>query len=289
MAGETRVDVFDGKYTVILGDDGSSRALRYGEFWPGSPGSLNNLECALARELHDLREAGRALYFAGRWSCDRPADEAALWIGLRDGLGLKPGSATAAGMGDDPAGPPRLCASWFRAGAMAQRDAIVARIHGTQGELFAMTAADVPLAPLPTLETPRPPLAGTWGWYAGSNSEWYEIGPYETRDQAIDQARAHFGADFAFHLVEAQTGAIRFDADQVIERFLENEAGDLFDADHQEADRAGAGIECEAADLELQRLLDDWLDRWRHTFARPNIFAATRNEEVIAAQTETAA
>lgn len=255
-------------------------------------GRVDELLAANNREVERRRalmRAGRDLYFAGRWSCDRPADEGALWIALRDALELEPGSATKAGVANAQLSSLPVCWAWFRAGAMAQRDAIVERIHGTQGELFALTAADVPLATPPALETPRPSSAGTWGWYAGSNSEWYEVGPYESREVAIAQARAHFGADFAFHIVEAQTGAVHMTAESVILNFLEGEAGDLFDAEHQEADRAGSGTEIEAADLELQARLDEWLDRWRHTFAKPNIFAATRNEEVIAAQPETAA
>lgn len=45
-----------------------------------------------------LRKAGLDLYFAGRWSCDRPVDEAKLWEALRDALELEKGSATRAGV-----------------------------------------------------------------------------------------------------------------------------------------------------------------------------------------------
>lgn len=44
-----------------------------------------------------LRKAALALYFAGRWSCHKPVDEAKLWEDLRDALGLPAGSATKAG------------------------------------------------------------------------------------------------------------------------------------------------------------------------------------------------
>jgi hypothetical protein len=56
----------------------------------------NNREVERRRALH---AAGYDLYYAGRWSCDRPVDEAALWIALRDAMGLEPGTATALGMG----------------------------------------------------------------------------------------------------------------------------------------------------------------------------------------------
>lgn len=47
-----------------------------------------------------LFTAAHALYFAGRWTCDRPVDASRLWTALRDALGVLPGSATAAGMGE---------------------------------------------------------------------------------------------------------------------------------------------------------------------------------------------
>lgn len=40
-----------------------------------------------------LRTAALMLYFAGRWRCDRPCDEAALWSALRDALSLPPGTS----------------------------------------------------------------------------------------------------------------------------------------------------------------------------------------------------
>jgi hypothetical protein len=51
-----------------------------------------------APEGEALQTAALALYMAGRWSCDRPVDEAALWIALRDALGLAPETATQAGI-----------------------------------------------------------------------------------------------------------------------------------------------------------------------------------------------
>jgi hypothetical protein len=58
--------------------------------------NANNREVERRRALE---RAGRDLYFAGRWSCDRPADEAQLWEAMRDALQLPAGSATAVGLG----------------------------------------------------------------------------------------------------------------------------------------------------------------------------------------------
>lgn len=64
----------------------------------------------LARELETVREAGRGLYMAGIWYLPTgglsEARQGALWKDFRDALGLEPGTATAAGIGADPAEPP---------------------------------------------------------------------------------------------------------------------------------------------------------------------------------------
>jgi hypothetical protein len=50
--------------------------------------------------MKTIEEAALALYFAGRWSCDKlpPDEQARLWEELRDALGLPEGSATKAGV-----------------------------------------------------------------------------------------------------------------------------------------------------------------------------------------------
>ena len=55
---EERIDVCEGKYTVVLRSDGTSTALRYGVAeWPAYIGQqLDNLTTALARDLIDAHE-----------------------------------------------------------------------------------------------------------------------------------------------------------------------------------------------------------------------------------------
>jgi hypothetical protein len=51
---------------------------------------------ALRVKNERLRAAGTALYMAGKWSCDIPADEQAhLWEAMRDAIGLPAGTETA--------------------------------------------------------------------------------------------------------------------------------------------------------------------------------------------------
>lgn len=62
---------------------------------------------ASERDSAVLEQAARELYFAGRWQLEGVADEhsAELWAALRDALGLPPGSATAAGLGQQEVQP----------------------------------------------------------------------------------------------------------------------------------------------------------------------------------------
>jgi hypothetical protein len=43
--------------------------------------------------LTNLRNAVRALYYSAVWHADRPVDEQALWIAVRDAAGFKPGGS----------------------------------------------------------------------------------------------------------------------------------------------------------------------------------------------------
>jgi hypothetical protein len=56
MAGETRVAVEGGKFTVVLCDDGSNYALRYGEHWAPHANGVGNLAASLAYELDEARQ-----------------------------------------------------------------------------------------------------------------------------------------------------------------------------------------------------------------------------------------
>jgi hypothetical protein len=127
-----------------------------------------------------------------------------------------------------------------------------------------------------------PTGAPEWRWYGGDNDEFYNVGPCATREEAIAEARARYGADVRLYVVEGAPQALQPpDAEDVILHYLEGSAQDGFDAEHRECDREGGADQVRAADEELQELLNGWLDRWRHTFATPNLFAACRNEEVI--------
>lgn len=50
----TRIDIDNGKYSILHENSANLRALRYGEPWPAFEGS--NLILAMAQEIEDLRE-----------------------------------------------------------------------------------------------------------------------------------------------------------------------------------------------------------------------------------------
>jgi len=66
----------------------------------GEPGD-HHPECPFGRaeraeqRIAELEEAGRRLYYAGFWRCDREVDEVALWDRMKAVLGLPHGTSPA--------------------------------------------------------------------------------------------------------------------------------------------------------------------------------------------------
>ncbi|MBB5697027.1 hypothetical protein [Sphingomonas yantingensis] len=120
--------------------------------------------------------------------------------------------------------------------------------------------------------------ANAWKWWAGRDEEWFDVGPCDTREQAIEEG--HASHEDGFHIIEALPGDLKFSAARMIDDQY-YEADDLFDFDHTEPDRSGPHQE---ADAELQALLDAWTEKWGHTFVTPTMFRATRNGEHVRAR-----
>lgn len=120
----------------------------------------------------------------------------------------------------------------------------------------------------------------TWGWWVGSNEEWYSTGPLASRDDAIAGGKAEYPGE-TFCIVEALPQSLSFSAENLIDAQY-FEADDLFSyEDGNDPDRKGKPEVIKEANAELQALLDQWCDKWRHTFVTPSLFAATRNGETI--------
>lgn len=114
-------------------------------------------------------------------------------------------------------------------------------------------------------------------WWAGTNDEWFTIGPLPSREGVIAEARHQLPGE-SFHICRAALQQVSFSAERMIEdQYFEQE--DLFSyEDGNDPDRVGDHA---AADAELQAFLDDWTERYRHTFVRPTLFAWVADRDRI--------
>ncbi len=123
-----------------------------------------------------------------------------------------------------------------------------------------------------------------WKWFSGTSDEFYENGPFATKQEAVAELDGYGG----FIIEAVQRDNVRLSASRLIEdQYFEDD--DDFDFDHAEPDRVGKKEDVEAADAELQALLDGWCAKFGHTFVRPNLFLKSRNHEEIPADPQEAA
>lgn len=124
-----------------------------------------------------------------------------------------------------------------------------------------------------------------WAWWAGKDEEWMTVGPCPTREDAISEFIDDIGEGEGDGIViEAVMSTLSLDAASILDNAYEHwsDCGDLFSHEYGDApEPQGSKEDQKAAEVELQALLDTWFDKWRHTFPTPNMFASTRNREVI--------
>jgi hypothetical protein len=121
-----------------------------------------------------------------------------------------------------------------------------------------------------------------WAWWAGRDEEWMQVGPCATREDAIHEGLDYFDDDFV--VLEAKKAEIGLSATIMLDHAYECWADDdcLFSSEFDPPEPRGSVEDQRAAEAELQALLDNWVDKWRHTLPTPNMFAATRNLETVA-------
>lgn len=119
------------------------------------------------------------------------------------------------------------------------------------------------------------------GWWAGTSEEYFQLGPFASREDAIREARCEEYHFDGFHIIEAGTYGITLSARRLLDDQYDENAEDLFDFDHAEPDRRAGADE---ANAELQNLLNEWVAKWSHTFVAPNMFAWCRNSEYFPAE-----
>lgn len=139
-----------------------------------------------------------------------------------------------------------------------------------------------------------------WKWWAGSSEEWMAIGPCETKEQAIDEAKQDGIGEWkdetgkwfqSFHVVEARQDPLTLSewvgADWMLERADEQ----LCDSDRVSCEYDdGPWFECtkdQEDDLigSVKKAIDDWQDRHGLVFTCTT-FSAMRNDEVITLECE---
>lgn len=117
-----------------------------------------------------------------------------------------------------------------------------------------------------------------WFWYAGSNNERYELGPYTSREEALKE-----GATWnPLYLIEATKRRVRlscyFSLDDILDALADDpDIGD-WEGDPPEVDATPAQFD------ELSDLVRQTIDAWQQQYGiviNAFTFAKTRNSEVV--------
>lgn len=120
-------------------------------------------------------------------------------------------------------------------------------------------------------------------WWAGDNEEFFKVGPYAAREEALGEAKAYFGEDSGIYLMQARLADWSPpDASSIIDLMIDN-SDELFFEDGFD-DMAGTKEAIANAEAELNELLSGWLNRWRDIFPTPTSFGWMGPQEFIPAQ-----
>ena len=141
---------------------------------------------------------------------------------------------------------------------------------------------------------------GPWQWWAGSNEEWMQHGPFESREDAIAESVSDGTGEFkdedgslklGIHVVEARQDPLRLsewlELDQLIERAEEN----LADSDRVASEYdGGPWFEItfeQKTDLEkrIRQACDEWQAAHGLAF-KTRRFSASRNSEYLVVPAE---
>lgn len=139
---------------------------------------------------------------------------------------------------------------------------------------------------------------GGWRWYAGYDEEYFQIGPCDNREEAIDAAKWDGLGEFkddegnwkqAIHLVEARKDGLRLSEWINVEGALERAVDSFHDSDRaSEYDEDVFDMtKDQEADLtaRIKRVCDEWQDHHRLVFPTWT-FSATRNRDYVVVDRE---
>lgn len=135
-----------------------------------------------------------------------------------------------------------------------------------------------------------------WKWFAGTNDEYFSIGPHETRDEAIETARQDACGEFqdedgvwkvGVHVVEARQDPLRLsifiDVDHMLERAEEDVSESEFvNYDYGDDGPFFSATQDQEADLaaRIKRVCDEWQDAHGLAYV-PRAFSASRNHDYV--------
>jgi hypothetical protein len=134
-----------------------------------------------------------------------------------------------------------------------------------------------------------------WKWYSGNNEEYFSLGPFDTRQEAIDAAQDDAGGEFqdddgstwkvGVHIVEARKESLRLSQWIDVERMVENADEDVGESDRSSEYDVPPYFKFtkeQYADLvrRLKAACDEWQSAYGLTF-NTHTFSAMRNADYV--------
>jgi len=130
-----------------------------------------------------------------------------------------------------------------------------------------------------------------WKWYSGDNNESYSFGPFDTREEAIEEVRGQYGDDVDVYVTEAYKEPLKLSSyisRDFVETLLEHaeecvaDLGDEY-GEHLTFDVSGE----QQKDLRamLKATVNAWQEKHGLKFTTWR-FTDTRNEEFIAPEVQ---
>ncbi|MBM7328754.1 hypothetical protein JS562_37685 [Agrobacterium sp. S2] len=130
-----------------------------------------------------------------------------------------------------------------------------------------------------------------WKWYSGDNNESYSFGPFDTREEAIAEARGQNGDDVGVHVAEAYKEPLKLSSylsRHMIEIILEHAEDCVADLGDEYGDHVTFDLSDEEA-KDLRNMLSSATDAWQEKHGLKFTtwcFTDTRNEEFIAPEVQ---
>lgn len=125
-----------------------------------------------------------------------------------------------------------------------------------------------------------------WKWYSGDNNESYSCGPFDTREEAIDEARGLYGDDIGVHVTEAYKEQLKLSSyisSDTVEAILEQAEECVADLGDEYGDHLTFDVSSEQQ-KDLREMLRAAVDAWQEKHGLKFTtwcFTDTRNEAFI--------